>query len=90
LVGRTSRGIVSSVQVSFSADSVDASLSDFVLHSVIDPFKVIKTGPGYDITGDPLKPLEAELAAYKYVSIPEVPTFTGERVFTHPRVMACL
>ncbi len=47
----------------------------------LDPFKVIKTGPGYDITGDPLKPLEAELANYKYVSIPEVPTFTGEYGF---------
>lgn len=42
-----------------------------------NPFKIIKTGLGYDITGDPLKPLEAELATYKYVSIPEVPTFTG-------------
>ncbi|KAJ9125568.1 hypothetical protein QFC22_000530 [Naganishia vaughanmartiniae] len=42
-----------------------------------DPFKVIKTGPGQEISGDPLKPLEAELAKYRYVQIPEVQTFTG-------------
>ncbi|KAH8090416.1 ADC synthase [Filobasidium floriforme] len=42
-----------------------------------DPFKVIKTGEGYEIRGDPMKPLEAELAQYRYQSIPEVPTFTG-------------
>lgn len=43
-----------------------------------DPFKVIKTGPGQEISGDPLKPLEAELAKYRYVQIPEVQTFTGK------------
>ncbi|TFK27329.1 anthranilate synthase component [Coprinopsis marcescibilis] len=42
-----------------------------------DPFKVIKTGPGEDISGDPMVPLQKELAMYEYVSIPEVPTFTG-------------
>jgi anthranilate synthase component 1 len=46
--------------------------------SYVDPFKVIKTGEGYDIQGDPLKPLEAELSHYRYQSIPEVPTFTGK------------
>ena len=46
--------------------------------NLTDPFKVIKTGEGYDIQGDPMKPLEAELAQYRYHSIPEVPTFTGE------------
>ncbi|KAG5651783.1 hypothetical protein H0H81_007422 [Sphagnurus paluster] len=42
-----------------------------------DPFKVIKTGPGEEITGDPTVALQKELAHYKYVSLPEVPTFTG-------------
>jgi anthranilate synthase component 1 len=39
---------------------------------------VIKTGEGHEIRGDPMKPLEAELAQYRYQSIPEVPTFTGK------------
>ncbi|KAL7416210.1 anthranilate synthase component [Mrakia frigida] len=42
-----------------------------------DPFKVVRSGPGYDIQGDPLIALEKELAEYRYVKIPEVPTFTG-------------
>ncbi|KAF9566263.1 anthranilate synthase component [Agrocybe pediades] len=42
-----------------------------------DPFKVIKTGPGEEITGDPMVALQKELALHKYVKIPEVPTFTG-------------
>ncbi|GLB35368.1 putative anthranilate synthase component I, N terminal region [Lyophyllum shimeji] len=42
-----------------------------------DPFKVIKTGPGEEITGDPMIALQKELAHYQYVHLPEVPTFTG-------------
>lgn len=42
-----------------------------------DPFKVIRTGPGEEITGDPLVALQKELAVYRYIKIPEVPTFTG-------------
>ncbi|KAF8344160.1 ADC synthase [Cantharellus anzutake] len=42
-----------------------------------DPFKVVKTGPGYDYEGDPLTVLEKELQIYQYVKIPEIPTFTG-------------
>ncbi|KAF5386803.1 hypothetical protein D9615_001852 [Tricholomella constricta] len=42
-----------------------------------DPFKVIKTGPSEEITGDPMVALQKELAHYKYVRLPEVPTFTG-------------
>jgi hypothetical protein len=38
---------------------------------------VLRTGPGYDVQGDPLVGLERELAEYKYVKIPEIPTFTG-------------
>ncbi|KAG5647130.1 hypothetical protein DXG03_001085 [Asterophora parasitica] len=42
-----------------------------------DPFKVIKTGPSEEISGDPMIALQRELAHYKYVHLPEVPTFTG-------------
>ncbi|KAF8528227.1 ADC synthase [Hysterangium stoloniferum] len=42
-----------------------------------DPFKVTRTGPGQDIEGDPLVVLQKELERYKYVKIPEIPTFTG-------------
>ena len=43
----------------------------------LDPFKVIKTGPAEDITGDPMAVLQKELSLYQYVKIPEIPTFTG-------------
>ncbi|PCH38386.1 anthranilate synthase component [Wolfiporia cocos MD-104 SS10] len=42
-----------------------------------DPFKVIKTGPNEEVTGDPMAALQRELNVYKYVKLPEVPTFTG-------------
>lgn len=42
-----------------------------------DPFKIIKTGPKEEITGDPMLALQKELSVYKYIKIPEVPTFTG-------------
>ncbi|KAG8720680.1 hypothetical protein FRC11_003114, partial [Ceratobasidium sp. 423] len=41
-----------------------------------DPFKVIRSGPGHEVIGDPMAALQRELRAYKYVKIPEVPTFT--------------
>ena len=37
----------------------------------------MKTGPGQEIKGDPLIALQKELERYKYVKLPEVPTFTG-------------
>jgi hypothetical protein len=43
----------------------------------VDPFKVLKTGPGQEIEGDPMIALQQELEVYKYVKIPEIPTFTG-------------
>lgn len=51
----------------------------YTLHEprVADPVKVLKTGPGEDITGDPMVALQRELALHQYVKIPEVPTFTG-------------
>lgn len=45
-----------------------------------DPLKVIKTGPNEELTGDPMTVLQKELAAYRYVKLPEVPTFTGGAV----------
>ncbi|KAG8906245.1 hypothetical protein FRB99_007307 [Tulasnella sp. 403] len=62
----------------------------FILESVIagenvgrysfigaDPFKIVRSGPGQDIEGDPMTALQKELQLYKYVKIPEIPTFTG-------------
>ncbi|KZV84437.1 anthranilate synthase component [Exidia glandulosa HHB12029] len=42
-----------------------------------DPFKVVRVGPGLDAQGDPMTALQKELSVYKYIKIPEVPTFTG-------------
>lgn len=38
---------------------------------------MIRSGPGEEISGDPMVALQKELALYKYVKIPEIPTFTG-------------
>ena len=48
-----------------------------LIKNALDPFKVIRSGPGEEISGDPLVALQKELAVYKYVKIPEIPTFTG-------------
>ncbi|KAH9029086.1 anthranilate synthase component [Lactarius pseudohatsudake] len=42
-----------------------------------DPFKLVRIGPNETIQGDPMLVLERELSVYKYVKIPQVPTFTG-------------
>ena len=42
-----------------------------------DPFKLVRVGPNDAIQGDPMLALERELSVYKYVKIPQVPTFTG-------------
>ncbi|RUS30361.1 anthranilate synthase component I [Jimgerdemannia flammicorona] len=42
-----------------------------------DPYKIIKTGENEEITGDPLKALERELANIRYVKVPGLPSFTG-------------
>ena len=44
------------------------------------PFDVVRTGPGLEHTGDPLRHLEAKMAAYEYVSLPELRMFTGGAV----------
>jgi len=45
-----------------------------------DPLKVIRTGPGEEVTGDPMIALEKELALHRYVKLPQIPTFTGGAV----------
>ena len=44
---------------------------------MVDPFKVIKTGPNEETKGDPMAALQRELSVHKYIKIPEIPTFTG-------------
>ncbi|KAJ1670146.1 anthranilate synthase component 1, partial [Spiromyces aspiralis] len=39
----------------------------------VDPYKVIKTGPKEDATGDPLLHLDEELKRFNYISIPNLP-----------------
>ncbi|WFD32936.1 anthranilate synthase [Malassezia sp. CBS 17886] len=46
----------------------------------VDPFKVIRTGPGLAHTGDPLRVLEEHMQAYEYVPLPELDIFTGGAV----------
>lgn len=45
-----------------------------------DPFKVVRTGPGTDLEGDPMAHLQKELNMYRYVKLPEIPCFTGGAV----------
>nr|ODN88656.1 anthranilate synthase component I [Cryptococcus depauperatus CBS 7841]ODN92971.1 anthranilate synthase component I [Cryptococcus depauperatus CBS 7855] len=44
------------------------------------PFKIIRTGEGFDTTGDPLKTLEKELEPYRFAKVPEASAFTGGAV----------
>jgi anthranilate synthase component 1 len=41
------------------------------------PYRVLKTGPGQEYDGDPLVPLEQELARFKEVRVPNMPALTG-------------
>jgi anthranilate synthase component 1 len=41
------------------------------------PRKVIKTGERFPLKGDPLKYLEQELQDYRFISLPNIPDFTG-------------
>ncbi|KAJ3521374.1 hypothetical protein NMY22_g12346 [Coprinellus aureogranulatus] len=68
--------IANNSKYSFLLESVVGG-ENIARYSFIDPFKVIKTGPGYDVQGDPMAPLQKELSMFKYVKIPEIPTFTG-------------
>ena len=44
------------------------------------PFATLRTGPGCEITGDPLCALEERLAEFKYVPVPPLSAFTGGAV----------
>ncbi|KAK0543399.1 anthranilate synthase component 1 [Tilletia horrida] len=72
------------------SNGADHSIPSFLCESVVHganvarysfigahPYKVIRTGAGLDFEGDPLKPVEAELEPYQYVSLPGLPKFTG-------------
>lgn len=74
---RALRDIVSSDQVSYECFDSDYS---FDQNLILDPFKTIRTGEGFDVEGDPLAALEEELKPYRYVKLPEIPTFTGRSI----------
>ncbi|UZJ54992.1 hypothetical protein CBS101457_004312 [Exobasidium rhododendri] len=42
-----------------------------------DPYKVVRSGPGLDVQGDPLLSVERELSPFRYISLPALPKFTG-------------
>lgn len=42
-----------------------------------NPYKTIRCGPNCDVTGDPLRAVEAQLSHINYVALPELPNFTG-------------
>lgn len=44
----------------------------------VDPKKVLRTGEGQPLQGDPLVHLERELGEYKYIKAHGLPSFTGE------------
>ncbi|CAE6515488.1 unnamed protein product [Rhizoctonia solani] len=65
---------------SFILESASRYFRTIKVHGLrvyVDPFKVIRSGPDHEVIGDPMAALQRELRAYKYVKIPEVPTFTG-------------
>ena len=43
-----------------------------------DPVKTVRTGEGFDVTGDPLAALEKELDIFRYAKLQQLPTFTGK------------
>ncbi|KAH9934939.1 anthranilate synthase component [Fomitopsis serialis] len=70
--------IAKDAKYSFMLESVVAG-GQIARYSFIgaDPFKVVRTGPYEENTGDPMAALQKELSVYRYVKLPEVPTFTG-------------
>lgn len=47
------------------------------MHHHADPFKIVRSGKGYDVEGDPLISVEQELAPYRYIANDSLPKFTG-------------
>jgi anthranilate synthase component 1 len=70
--------IANNSKYSFLLESVLAG-ENIARYSFIgaDPFKLVKVGPNEAVQGDPVLALERELSVYRYVKIPQVPTFTG-------------
>ncbi|KAN0107159.1 anthranilate synthase component [Russula decolorans] len=70
--------IANNSKYSFLLESVLAG-KNIARYSFIgaDPFKLVKVGPNEAVQGDPMLALERELSVYRYVKIPQVPTFTG-------------
>lgn len=68
-------------EYSFLLESATGSSETVGRYSFIgaNPRKVLKTGPGYDHSGDPLRTLEAELAQHKVLDIPSlrIPKLSG-------------
>jgi anthranilate synthase component 1 len=54
-----------------------SDISNLVLLLATDPYKVIRSGPGLEVEGDPLLSVEKELSPYRYISLPSLPKFTG-------------
>lgn len=74
---RLSEG-ASDTKRSFLCESVETD-QKIGRYSIIgaDPFKTIRSGPGYEVKGDPLVSVEKELAPYRYIPLPSLPKFTG-------------
>lgn len=51
--------------------------SQSLLHRFADPYKVVRSGPGLEVQGDPLVAVEKELSPFRYISLPSLPKFTG-------------
>lgn len=43
----------------------------------VEPQKVLRTGEGQPLQGDPLVHIERELEAYKFIEVQGCPPFTG-------------
>lgn len=43
-----------------------------------DPYKVIRSGPGREHSGDPLKFVEEEMKGIRHIKLPDIPAFTGK------------
>lgn len=54
------------------------ALAPIVTQLISDPVKTVRTGEGFDVTGDPLAALEKELEVFRYAKLNQLPTFTGE------------
>lgn len=68
-------GIASLVLVSQSRKCGRLDLTESSI--LKDPYKVVRSGQGLEVQGDPLVAVEKELNPYRYISLPALPKFTG-------------